>query len=71
MNIIDIEKAISIIEEDIRIHTNWMEWQEEMPDWEQHEAMAVKIVGGPEHHREWIEKYESVRDLLVGLKEKQ
>lgn len=61
----DPAEAIAIIEDCRQTHVEWAEWQEATPDWRAH--VDADAPGGPEHHREWVRKYDRVLDVLKGI----
>lgn len=63
-----VEQAIAYIEECRQTHVNWADWQETNPDWEA--ETQPRQVGDAEHHREWVEKYDLVLDVLRGASER-
>ena len=58
----DVDEAIAIIRECREIHVTWADWQEANPNWR--ELVTPDSPGGPEHHREWVGKYERVLRVL-------
>lgn len=59
----DKEEAISIIEECREIHVQYAAWQQNNPNWRE-ECVPDENTGGPEHHLEWVEKYDKVLEVL-------
>lgn len=58
------DEAIAYIEECRLTHVQWAEWQEKNPDWR--DEVRPEDPGLPEHHREWIAKYDQVLAVLRG-----
>lgn len=58
----DVAEAIATIEECRTTHVEWAAWQESNPNWRDH--VTPDDPGGPEHHREWVEKYDGVLEVL-------
>lgn len=60
-----VQQAIEIIENCQSIHVNWADWQERNDSWR--DEITPDSPGGPEHHREWVQKYDLVLDVLRNL----
>ena len=56
-----VKKAIDYIEECLHIHEQWIEYQSD-DSWIK--DIEPTDVGGPEHHKKWVEKYELVLEVL-------
>lgn len=63
---IEVQQAIAYIEECRQIHVDWADWQESNPNWQ--EYVRPTSPGLPDHHREWVEKYDHVLNVLRYLK---
>lgn len=61
----DVDLAIAYIEECRQIHVDWAEWQNANPDWQ--DRVKPTSPGEPEHHLEWVEKYDHVLSVLKPL----
>lgn len=55
-------EAIATIEKARETHISWAEWQESDPDWR--DQITPNDPGNPEHHRDWIRKYDQVLNVL-------
>ena len=61
----EVHEAIATIEDCRQTHVEWADWQEATPDWRDH--TEPDSPGGPEHHREWVAKYDEVLTVLRGM----
>lgn len=59
----EVAEAIATIEECRSIHVGYAEWQDATPDWRE-QCVPDENTGGPEHHREWVVRYDRVLDVL-------
>lgn len=59
-----VAEAIDIIAECRQVHVDYAEWQETTPGWRD-QCTPDENTGGPEFHRLWVAKYDTVLDVLV------
>lgn len=65
ITIIDIEKAISIIEDSRYTHELWIDFYKDNPE---REIEHAKVAGDTNHHIKCVEEYTFVLNLLESLK---
>ena len=58
----EVAEAIATIEDCRRTHVEWADWQDATPDWR--DQIEPEDPGLPEHHREWVARYDRVLDVL-------
>ncbi len=66
----DIDKAIEIVKYSQESHQQWLEWIEwhETNDCHEDWETIIKTAGNKNHHRQCIERYQTVINTLEGLK---
>lgn len=65
----DIDRAIEYINECRQVHIDWINWQHSGSNWKAEVSSDPTFVGEPEHHEEWVEKYDHVLNVLKAYNE--
>ena len=68
-NLENIQQAIEDITKCKEIHQKWVEYQQANPDWA--ETTPAARLGNPEHHVDWVRRYENVLAVLRDAEAKE